>query len=753
MLEDRDGAVWIGTSFSGVFRHDDSGFESIETSHQEILSLAQDRQGNIWVGTFGGGLNRIRRRAVVLEGVEQGLPFAAVQSICQDSSGDIWAVTQNGGLARRSAGKWTAFGSNDGWVGDASCVAAGSNGVVWIGSRHHGLIHWSNGQFSPCDQPSQIVGQTIHTLVVTRSGDVWMGEETPNAIQRLRNGKIHTFDVPRDCRIIRAMVEDNAGNIWAGTSKGVLLRFSGDEMTEVTNRPSGELASIRSLYLTEDGALWLGYAGWGIGRLKDGHYSEFRSENGLYDDYISHIVADTRGWLWCGADRGIFKVLLQELTNAAAGRISRVRSIHYGRGEGLPSLQGTFGDSPDVLRSRDGRLWIPMHTALVVADPSKLDLNPAAPPTLLTRVSVDDQVVASYGGVLPLSQNPAAPVLDLASSEPHLRLPPGHRRIAFDFAALSFAAPENIQFRYRLEGFEDDWVDTGNHRSAIYSRLPYGNYTFHIQACNSDGNWSVNAPSLAVTVKPFFWQDWWFRIAALAAFTTTLIALVRYVSFRRLRHQLLLLEQQAALHKERARIAKDIHDDLGANLTQIAFLGDLAQQDREDPEKAAARSNKISTTARQAIKSLDEIVWAVNPRNDTLAHLIEYSGQFALDYLRLAGIRCRLDFPEQTPSGGLSTDLRHNLFLVIKEALNNIVKHSRANEVWLRARVADHSLDISIEDNGVGFGQVADNGTSDGLRNMRQRLSDIGGECRIDSQPGSGTKVSLHLPWPQPASH
>ena len=369
----------------------------------------------------------------------------------------------------------------------------------------------------------------------------------------------------------------------------------------------------------------------------------------------------------------------------------------------------------------------------------------------MTRVSVDDQLVASYGGVLPLPQNPASPVLDLASSDPHLRLAPGHHRIDFDFAALSFAAPENIQFRYRLDNFDDDWVDAGNHRTANYSRLPAGNYTFRLRACNSDGNWS-NDRALAITVTPFFWQNWWFRIAVLAGFTTALIALVRYVSFRRLRHQLFLLEQQAALHKERARIAKDIHDDLGANLTQIAFLGDLAQQDREDPEKAAARSNKISTTARQAIKSLDEIVWAVNPRNDTLAHLIEYSGQFALDYLRVAGIRCRLDFPEQTPAGGLSTDLRHNLFLVIKEALNNVVKHSHANEVWLRARVVDHSLDISIEDNGVGFGHAPDNAMSDGLRNMRQRLSDIGGECHIDSQPGSGTRIFLHLPWPQPAS-
>jgi len=249
-------------------------------------------------------------------------------------------------------------------------------------------------------------------------------------------------------------------------------------------------------------------------------------------------------------------------------------------------------------------------------------------------------------------------------------------------------------------------------------------------------------------VAPFFWQTWWFRSVVLAVFTGSIIAIVRYVSFRRLRRQLVVMEQQAALQKERARIAKDIHDDLGASLTQIAFLGELAQQDRGEPEKAAERVGKISTTARQAIKSLDEIVWAVNPRNDTLAHLIEYAGQFALDYLRLADIRCRLDFPEQSPPRELSTDLRHNLFLAIKEALHNIVKHAQATEVWLRIKFSDRSLEITIEDNGRGFDREPDDALADGLRNMRQRLADIGGECRVESQAGTGTKISLQLPWP-----
>jgi len=227
---------------------------------------------------------------------------------------------------------------------------------------------------------------------------------------------------------------------------------------------------------------------------------------------------------------------------------------------------------------------------------------------------------------------------------------------------------------------------------------------------------------------------------------------VRIISFRRLHHRLRILEQQEALHRERARIAKDIHDDVGANLTQIALLGELAQQDRTEPDKAADRMGKISGTARQAIKSLDEIVWAVNPRNDTLAHLIDYAGQFAVDFLRSAGIRCRLDFPEQPPARELSTDLRHNLFLVIKEALNNVAKHARATEVWLRASVTPDALKVVIEDNGCGFEKMPDDAISDGLRNMRQRMEDIGGECRIESEPGGGTKVLVHLPWPDEQS-
>ena len=505
LMEDHEGAVWIGTLFSGLYRHDQSGFESIPTTHQGILSVIEDREGNIWVGTFGGGLDRIRRRAITLEGQESGLPFASVQSICEATNGSVWAVTQNGVVVHQVGDRWELLPAADRWPAGANCVAAGPQGSLWIGTRQHGLYCWRDDHFVDWGDASQLQGKTIHTLLVSKNGDVWMGQESPSAVLRLHDGHISTFQAPPDSRIIRAMAEDVAGNIWAGTSKGVLLGITGNQITEVLPRPSQELASIRCLYTTPDGSLWIGYAGWGVGRLKNGRYAEFNTGVGLYNDYISHIVADNRGWLWFGANRGIFKVRLQDFQDVADNRMSQVRSVHYGRGEGLPSLQGTFGDSPDVLRSHDGQLWFPMQTALVVVDPAKLYRNPEPPPVVLTQVIVDDRVVARYEGILPRDDDINAGVLDLVSSNVVLRLPAGHRRIEFDFAALSFNAPENMQFRYRLDGFDDDWMEAGAHQSATYtfSRIPGGKYVFEMTACNNDGDWNKTGARLGLVVAPF----------------------------------------------------------------------------------------------------------------------------------------------------------------------------------------------------------------------------------------------------------
>ena len=300
-----------------------------------------------------------------------------------------------------------------------------------------------------------------------------------------------------------------------------------------------------------------------------------------------------------------------------------------------------------------------------------------------------------------------------------------------------------MQFRYRLDHLDTDWVQAGTRRFAQYNFLPPGNYRFHVLACNSDEVWNQTGSEVSVNIRPHFYEIWWFRVLAALAVLGAVAGVVRQTATRRLHQKMEQLERRQAVERERARIAKDIHDDLGASLNLIAVLGDLARE-----EKAAERIEKMSATARQAVKSLDEIVWAVNPRNDTLSHLVDYICQYANDYLRDAGIRCLLDVPEQPPAQEVPSNVRHNLFLVMKEALQNVVKHARATRVELRLQIGAEDLRMDIADNGCGFDRPPRDDRADGLDNMRQRLIEIGGECRVESHPGVGTVVHVRLPLP-----
>jgi signal transduction histidine kinase/streptogramin lyase len=615
-------------------------------------------------------------------------------------------------------------------------VAADRSGAVWIGTKAHALYRVQSGHSTAWRAGDGLASRSVRSLLASTNGDLWIGGEFPISLQCLRSGKLLSFNVPSNVRLIRALAQDAGGNIWAGTSAGRLLRVRNDVVTDETPRMSGEPMSIRCLYAAPDGSLWIGYATAGLGRLEKGRIARITQEQGLYDDHISQIVADDRGWLWFGADRGIFKIRQQELEAATEGRAGRVRATHYGRDEGLLSLQANFDASPGTLRTQDGRLWIPMRTALAVINPSALHEDQEPPPVLLRRVAIDERTVATYGGVMPVKT-----VFNLGLVQTPLRLPPKHRLVEFEFTALNLSAPENVHFRYRLEGFDDDWIEADTQRKAAYPNLPAGDYRFYAAACNGDGVWKETQAPLAFSVAPFLWQTWPFRTAAILGFTVVVAAIVRYVSFRRLRFELRTLEQQAALDKERTRIARDLHDDLGGSLTQVSLLLDKANRNVVAPDKAGSGVQQCSSLVRQVAKSVDEIIWAINPRNDTLRYLVDYISQFVVEFLHAANIRCRVDLPDNFPDRTVSPEARHNLFLVVKETLNNIARHSRASEVQFQVTASGAQLVITVEDNGRGFNGLAPSAAGDGLRNMRQRMEEIGAKFDLESKPEAGTRV------------
>ncbi|HUR59236.1 MAG TPA: two-component regulator propeller domain-containing protein [Opitutaceae bacterium] len=740
LLEDSQGAVWIGTADAGLFRHEGIGFQAVPISDRRIAGIAEDRKGNLWVGTVGGGLNQVRPRLITLENEQAGLPTGVVQSLAEDKSGALWATTPSGLLLHRAGRTWQTISAGPKWPGGrASALAVDQQGTLWIGTRDRALHRWKDGVFSSVLRPDGLAGREIHALVAARNGDLWIGLSSPDVVQRWRDGRLETFAMPDNVRVIRAMAEDTAGNIWIGSSRGLLLRIRDSVVTDETRRTTGEPRSIRCLRATPDGGLWIGYADDGIGWWKEGRFTHATSAQGFPEPNVSQIIADDAGWLWFAGDHGIFKVRQSALEELAAGQSPRAHFIRYGQSEGLFTLEANFGDAPGALRTRDGRLLIPLRTALAVIDPRQAREDPEPPALLLKRVLVDDKVVAAYGGTVPVRN-----ALDLGTPGATLSLPPGHFRLSFEFATLSYRAPENARFRYRLEGFDRDWVDAGTQRSAAYSRLAARDYRFHVQACNSDGVWNEHGAALAFVVTPFVWQTWWFRLAAVLAFTAGTALVVWRLSLRRVRERLRRLEEQAAVHKERSRIARDLHDEFGTRLTELGLLAEL---DRKATDVPARGSSDLIGNIRALERDLDTIVWAVNPKNDTLDHLVGFVCRVSSEFLQRSGIRCRFDIPDDLPAQPLSPELRHNLFLVVREALNNVVKHASATLVKISIALERDALRLRIENNGRGFAvDAAEAGERNGLKNMRSRTEELGGTFSIESQSATGTTIELLVP-------
>ena len=733
VFEGRNGSVWLGTSVNGLFGYDGTNFAHVETSHEDILSLGEDDEGNIWVGTGGGGLDRLRPRVVELQTAESGLPSATVRSICEDSSGVMWAVTQNGGLARRTDGSWKTVTSKYGWSGTrASCVVSVDNGGVWIGTYSSGLQRWANGRFNVLGRENGLGGDIIRGLLVDHAGDLWIALESPVCLQRLHQNQFQTF-AQTSRGAIRALAEDTAGTLWCGTLDGFLLHVEGDSLKDKTLQTFSRPTPIRCMKAMPDGSVWIGYAGAGLGIWHNGKFAQITEAQGLFDAYVCAMTADDNGGFWFASDHGIFQVRQGELEDVARGRVKQVHSIPFGRDEGLMSLQGSFGYAPDSAKSRDGRLWFPMRSGLAVVNPLRIPTNRRPIPVLIEGVAMDGRA----------AQTDAAR---------RFVLPPAYHRLEVNFTVPTFVAPESVRFRYRIEGWDDGWIEGGAQRSATYSRLPAGNYTFRVTACNNAGVWNENETTVALTVLPFVWQRWPVRAAMLCAFTLGVIATVRYVSYRRLRLKLSRLERETALHRERARIAQDLHDDIGASLAHIAMLSELAQNNFEKPLQAKRHLDRIFTTAGTVVRSLDEIVWTMNPKNDTLNHFIAYYlCTYTPDYLRTAGIRCRLDLPVDVPAMPLPAEVAHHLYLAVKETLHNVVKHAGATEVWLRLRLEAGTITLTIEDNGRGFqtnNMPAPD--ADGLGNLNRRADEIGGRCEQRSEPEKGTTITFTVPLKNP---
>jgi signal transduction histidine kinase/ligand-binding sensor domain-containing protein len=742
-FEDRYGTVWIGTVTDGLFQYDHHRFEKVGIPQVKITCFAEDHEGNLWVGT-DAGVDRVSPRTVDVEGFDADPPYPSVQSICQARDGQMWATIANGAVMVRKLDQWMPCPFKV--QGDASCVAGDSTGAIWVGTNNRRMYRWKSGEATVWGESQGLKSHYVTAILPVAGGDTWIAATAPeDQIFRLHDGQLVPYRLFHGVHRIDAIAQDHDGNLWMGwvgtrLDTGGLLEIAGDHIIDQRG-PSGIQAPVQALCVTDDNTLLIGCRLGKLGWFKNGSFGSITTQQGLYDDDITQIVAGDDGCVWFGSAHGIFKIRQKQLSEFAAGKSAGVQSIVYGPDEGLPPLQGIRGTSSAV-RARDGRIWLAMATGLAIINPERVREPVSPAPVCIERVIVDGRVAAAGADYFAQGTYDAMERRGFV-----LRLPPDYHRLEFDFAELTFSSPENARFRYRLDGFDEDWTEISQTREAIYPRLPAGSYRFHVAGCGADGKWSTKDAEIAVTVDPFIWQFWWFQLGALALFSLILLLVVRYLSFRWLRRRLEIAERRGALDRERDRIARDIHDDLGHGLTQIVLLSELTLHNHIPPDEHEEYLEQIVTTAKQGLRSLDETVWAINPRNDTLPDLVDYLGHFVMKSLGTAHIKCRLDLPDYPPNRTVAAEVRHSLFLVVKEAINNIICHASAKSVQMTAKVTDDALSIVIEDDGQGFAFGESSPGQDGLLNMRQRMTDIGGVFHIDSRLGAGTRISLTHYW------
>ena len=756
--EGEDGTIWAGSLDEGVFCYQGERFVAVTTrqglSGNGIRSLKTDREGNLWVGLRSGGINRIGRRRVMALGVEQGLTNDFTRGVAETEDGRLWIGTTGGGLYVGTRERVEPFRPEPfaGFYAMVEPVLAAADGTVWWGGAR-ALMNWKEGSPAACYTNEPWMGSDgVTALCDDLKSGLWIGTLNGRLLH-LKDGVFQDRSRNAGKGPISSLVRQEDGLIWVG-SLGGGVRGIGENRREAITTANGLLSqSIRTLHVDKDGDLWIGTAGGGLSRRRGGKVDTFTAQQGLGSDTISQIIEDDDGNLWLGCSQGIIRVRKSDLDDLADGTTAFIHPLTYGVSDGMPVEECSSGFSPAGLKTRSGLLCFPTGRGLVFIDPNREVLARPPPAVLLEEVLVDGKPVELQLALEP--QMTASPSTlnpqPLPRPVPEILLSPGRRSLEINYTAINFEAPEKLRFRYRMQGADSTWYEAGGRRTAYYSDLRPGNYIFQVMAGNADAAWSEPLNAVAVTLKPFLWQTRWFPFAAGLVGIGLLALILRVAERRRFRRRLALLETRHAVERERLRISQDMHDHLGAVLTRVSQLSDMGLGEPAPPGESRTLQ-RIGDQARNAVQALDEIVWATNPKNDNLPRFAEYVSRFADEFFETTGVRCWQEFPPDLPHFPLRADLRHNVFLAIQEALNNILKHSQAKEMWLRLAVEGKEVRIEVEDKGRGFDPGAVSAGGNGLGNMKGRLVESGGRMEIESLLGQGTRIRFVFGLPEPES-
>ncbi len=716
LYEDRGGTVWVGTD-AGLTTIVNGAVTPLSPSNmlsaETILAFAQDREGDIWVGTGSSGLNILRPQRFATYTTRDGLSDDLIHCVLQDRNGAVWIGTNAGGLTRYQNGAFATVTTRDGLASDVIlALAEKADGTLLVGTPD-GLNEIRNGTVSLLTSADGLPDDFVRSILAERDGQIWIG--TRRGVARLKHGRftIYTQSDGLGSDLVGAMLPDGESGLWISTLHG-LTRFQNGKLTNYTT-PNGLSSDIiTALYRDNDGILWIGTQDGGLNAFIQNKFVRFPSGLNL-PNAVYGIAEDLDQDLWISSNTGIYRVSRQALIGFAMGRRSAVSAVSYGTSDGLRISESSGGGHPTIWRANDGSLWFATLKGIAVVRGPHPRLNRVPPKVVIESVSSDDRTL-----------DPAT----LAE------IKPGHSRLSFEYTGLSFAAPQKVRFRYKLEGFDHNWVDAGARRVAYYTNLPPGKYRFRVLAANNDGFWNQDGAAVAFHLEPHFYQTYWFYALILAA-----LGLLIWSAYRwRVRQ---VESQFDAVLQERNRIAREIHDTLAQGFAGVSVQLEIVSRLLvSSTDTARQHLDQARVLVRKSLADARSSIWELrsqSPEGEDLA------ARFSKMANQVTGSGPpKLELQVRGAYRPLAPKVESELLKIAQEALTNTVRHAHAERVDVELAFDGGKLRMTIADNGRGFAGVPDSFGPDGhfgLRGMRERAQGIDAGFTVQTAPGKGTMI------------
>jgi signal transduction histidine kinase/ligand-binding sensor domain-containing protein/CheY-like chemotaxis protein len=786
ILQDSSGSLWIGTIGGGVSRMAGGTFTTYNDkdglSGNDVWSLYQDRDGSLWIGTGtggggdGGGLNRLTEGKFTAWGAKEGLSNDVTLPIFEDRQGSLWIGTNGGGVNRFRDGKFTAITTKEGLADNlVLSICEDREGAIWFGTRK-GVNRLKNGKLTVYTTRDGLAGDSARVTYMDRRGDIWIG--TRGGLSKFKNGAFQTYTKKDGMsnNSVQAILEDHAGSLWVGTGGGGLNRLKDGKFEVFDSQRGLSSGFVTSIHEDASGVLWVGTTTGGLSRLKDGNFTAYTTKSGLPDDAVFQILEDASDHLWMSSNAGIFRVSKRELNDFADGRIRSLSPVTFGPADGMRSKECNGGFQPAGWKARDGKLWFPTMKGVVAVDPEHLGPARAPLPVFIEHAEIDRREV-----------DPGAS---------YFQARPGAGELEFRYAAISFHSPDKTIFKYKLEGFDRDWIDAGVRRTAYYTNISPGAYRFRVMARNSDGVWSSGSTSLGFSLKPHFFQTIWFYGLCFLGIVCVAAGLpilrVRQLHARARVLSLRVAERTEELRKEiveRECVEKDLlkaREAEQASRIESEFLANMSHEIRT-PINGIRGMTELTLKSDLTAEQSENLI-TVRDCTDALLTVVND----ILDFSKIAAGKLELDpidfnlreclqatlkmvaFQSQQKGLALSCDIRPEVPVMVRgdlfrlrqillNLLNNSVKFTEhgevclrvdcgsreGNDVWVHFEVRDTGIGIPLEKQKLIFEAFSQaersttrrfGGTGLGLTISSRLVRLMGGELSVKSETGHGSR-------------